>query len=283
MTVQQRRKDIVDLLEDDDRSIDLANRIDHCKRGSCNNCGDLCPVKARSWFREHAEKISNLLTSSAGRQPVLRLRCTKEVWARPRGELAVGQGLAEDVDWHSSGRNVPASLVGIDKALRRALDKMNHPRLVAVGMLDAWYGHDQWEIGASLVIVGAERSALYDALPAGYTIEEVPDVRKAIQNLFLQSRRPKHLPPLDAITKLSRRRRLEYLIWLAGLKANERLFRYGCDRYFNPLTKAAKPVRVKVRKPRPYPHHLTPYMFNNHPWGCLCRACGGPGKHHHRA
>ena len=91
---------------------------------------------------------------------------------------------------------------------------------------------------------------------------------------------PKLMPPLDAAMDISMERQREYLVWLAGLGPNQRLFRYGFDRYFNRLSKVRRPVRPKIKKPRPYPYHLVPYMFNNHPPRCQCRACGGLGKYY---
>jgi hypothetical protein len=53
----------------------------------------------------------------------------------------------------------------------------------------------------------------------------------------------------------------EYYEWRFALPANRCLIRYGCDRYFNKLTK--EPRLIKERKKRPYPEQLVPFMFGN--------------------
>src|SRR2546427_1665728 len=46
------------------------------------------------------------------------------------------------------------------------------------------------------------------------------------------------------------------------LSPDEGLIRYGCDQYFNRLTKSTRPIPVPIpRKRRPYPYHLKRYMF----------------------
>jgi hypothetical protein len=269
------------LLREDACSVELAERIDRCRKGSCDRCGDLCPVKASKWADENITKLVDLLANS-GSEPVLLLRYTRESWSRRSGELALsGLSLYEKQERRAEQELVFANRDGVEKAFRRAFDKLNEPRVVAVGMIDAWYGYKSWKTGGSLIVAGIARSELYNAFPTGdMVIETVSDTRKSLRELFARSRRPKLMPPLDAVEQLPKPRQREYLAWLACMTANERLFRYGCDRYFNRLAKTKKPIRVREKKGHPYPRWLEGHMFNNHPNKCQCRACGGLGKYY---
>ena len=81
-------------------------------------------------------------------------------------------------------------LDGVAKALRRGFDKLNDPKIVAIGMIDAWRGYDKWQLGASLILACVEQSALYDALPGGgLWIEAVTGCfRKMMRVLIARSR-----------------------------------------------------------------------------------------------
>jgi hypothetical protein len=130
-------------------------------------------------------------------------------------------------------------------------------------------------------VAGIAESKLYENFPAGdLNIEPISDVRRSLRRILARSRRPKRMPPLDAVLRMPRQRQQEYYVWLAGVKPNERVFRYGCDRYFNRLNKKRKVPKTKPKKRRPFPYWLEPFWFGHHPHGCLCKACGGPGKNH---
>jgi ferredoxin len=281
MTVERRREKIVGLLRKDARSIEQAERIDHCRKGSCDRCGDLCPVKASKWADENITKLVDLLASS-GSEPVLQLRYTRESWSRRSGELGLpGLSLYEKQERRAKLEPIFTSLDAVVKALRRAFDELNEPNVAAIGMIDAWYGFESWKIGGSLIVAGIAKSALCDAFPAGeMLIEPVSNIRKSVRKLLARSRSPKLMPPLDAVEAMTRQCQREYLAWLAGMMPNERLFRYGYDRYFNRLSKTKRPEKPRKKKGHPYPRWLEPYMFNNHPNTCECRACGGLGKYH---
>jgi len=280
MTVEQRRRKIVRVLEGDDDFVELKNCIDNCRDGDCRECGDLCPVKAANWVKGYVPRIAALLVEVDSKH-LFHVRHTREEWARGNGELASpGLSLYEKQRRRAEGGAVYAGLGGVTKSIRRGLDSLNDPRMVAIGAIDAWRGYDRWLVGGSLIVAGVERSIIYDVLPGGgLLIEPVTDLRKTLRAWFARSRVPKLMPPFDAVLKLSVKQRSEYLGWLAGMEPNQRLFRYGCDRYFNRLPKVRRITRPKVRKPRPYPRQLIPYMFGNHPHNCQCRACGGLGKY----
>jgi hypothetical protein len=58
----------------------------------------------------------------------LEMRLTNERWSHRRGDISSTSDLA------------------IEKYLRRALDNLEQPATAAVGMIDAWYGRQQWEL-----------------------------------------------------------------------------------------------------------------------------------------
>lgn len=283
MTLEQRRQEIVSALGKDANTRELSERIERCKKGRCRRCGDLCPVKASKWADENITKLVDLM-ASPGSEPVLQLHYTRESWSRRSGELGLpGLSLYEKQERRAKHEPVFANRDGVVKALRRAFDKLNEPKVVAIGMIDAWYGYKSWKIGGSLIVAGIAKSALYDAFPAGeMLIEPVSNIRKAVRKLLARSRRPKLMPPLDAVEEMPRSRQQEYFAWLAGMTPNERLFRYGCDGHFNRLLRTKRPEKPRGKKGHPYPRWLEPNMFGNHPNGCECRACGGLGKYHRR-
>lgn len=279
MTVEQRRRKIVDVLKRDAHSAKLAECIDRCLNGKCDRCGDLCPVRARKWADANAATVAGLL-ASLGPEPILQLRYTRETWSRRDGELALSRlSTYQKQKRRAEHEPVFASLVGVEKALRRAFDKPNEPKVMAFGMIDAWQGYESWQIGASLIVAGIEASKLYDNFPAGeMDIKPVSDTRRSLRALLVQCRRAKLMPPLDAVMRMPRRRKQEYFAWLANMEPNARLFLYGCDRYFNRLPKEKRPEKLKQTKGRPNPHWLDGYKFGNHREDCQCRVCCGMGK-----
>jgi hypothetical protein len=280
MTMQQRRRRMVSVLKEDAHLAKLATSIEGCRDGLCHRCGDLCPVKAQKWAERNVTKIVDLLTSLRP-EPVLKLRYTRRIWARNDGELVL-RGLSRDEKFRRWETNDPmlTDEAGVMKALRRAFDKINDPNVFAVGMRDAWYGLKSWEIGVSLIVAGVTESKLREIFPSGYlVIDPISEPRESLRKLLAESRRAKLLPPLTLVARIPKRRQLEYFAWLAGMKPNQRVFRYGCDRYFNRLEKTKRVSQIRPKKPHPFPFWLQHHWFGYHHRGCLCRACGGPGKH----
>jgi hypothetical protein len=244
----------------------VARLISSCSSGDCSECGDVCPVKAARSRRQNLPAIEKLLASRS-HDVIWEVRLTSERWSRARGELGC------------------ASLSAIEKYLRRALDNLGQPATVAVGVMDAWYGGQHWELGAQFLIAGPGKSELFDAFPSGVTlqIKKVRDAAKAANALLVAGHRAKCLPPYDAFEPEPRsRRRGEYYAWLVGCPVGSRLFRYGCDRYFNPLKKSKRRMPVEAKEGHPYPEWLEKHMFGNHPRGCQCIPCGGLGLNKER-
>jgi hypothetical protein len=279
MTVERRRARIVGQLRQEARFSMLAKRINRCRKGLCGRCGDLCPVKAGRWAGGNVPKVVDLLTSR--RPGPFLLRYTRGVWARKDGKLALASpSNGQQLRWATINEPILTSQAGVEKAFRRAFDNLNEPNVVAVGMTDAWYGHERWEIGASLIVAGVAERRLYEVFPDGFlVITPISDVSKLLHKLLADSRRAKRTPVMSLIAGMPKRRQREYFAWLAGMKPNRRLFRYGCDRYFNRLEKTKKVSQTGPEKPHPFPFWLQHHWFGYHHRGCLCRACGGPGKH----
>jgi len=244
----------------------VAQLVSTCTSGQCAECGDVCPLRAARWRRQNLPAIKNLFsTRTSG--VIWEVRFTNDRWSRGRGELS------------------RASLSAIEKYLRRALDNLGQPGTISVGVLDAWYGWQQWELGAQFLIAGPSKSELFDTFPLGAAlrIEKVSDAGNAARALLVAGRRAKSLPPYDALEPEPKsRRRGEYYAWLVGCPVGSRLFRYGCDRYFNALKKSNRQGVAKPKKRHPYPLWLEKHMFGNHRLNCQCVACGGLGLNHVR-
>ena len=181
----------------------------------------------------------------------------RDRWARARDDLA------------------QVSVGAIEKAIRRSLDALRQPSTIAVGIIDTWYGWQRWEVGANLFIAGPIKSELFDTFPSStLQIADVTDLEPAVVALLRSGHTPKRMPPFDADGELpGTKRRGEYYAWLAGLTPGSRIFRYGCDRYFNPLRKTARPVRPNVKRGHPRPIWLEAYQYGSHGMMCKCWIC----------
>jgi hypothetical protein len=169
----------------------VAGLVSACSSGGCTGCGDACPLKAARWRRQNLPSIETLFSTGSS-NTIWKVRLTHERWLRKRGEL--------------SG----ASHLAIEKYLRRALDNLGQPATVAVGVIDAWYGWQQWELGAEFLVAGPRKSELFEAFSFGVTllIEEVEDVGKAAKALLVAAHRAKLLPPYDRNVSMT----LEHLV-----------------------------------------------------------------------
>jgi hypothetical protein len=187
---------------------------------------------------------------------------TREGWQREKGELS------------------EASLGAIEKAIRRALDRLNDASVIAIGVMDAWWGFEDWQLGAQFLVSGPTRSELLDAFSqskdtgGNLEVTAVRDVKAALKELFGGSVKAKKSPRFMAET-IGRKSRGEYYAWLAATKPGERLFRYGCDRYLHPLVKSPRKISLKPKKPHPYPWWLERFMYGTHSQLCDCRICRG--------
>lgn len=199
--------------------------------------------------------------------PLFEFRIKRQEWARRRTHL------------------IGVSLLGIEKGIRRVFDALRAPGTVAVGQMDAWWGAGQWEVGARLLIVGPSEQELRN-IPAHFAKEivEVSDLAKVLGEQLDTLQLPKTLLPLEISNEMpNQKRRVEYYRWLCTLKAGSRVFRYGCNRYFQKLEKKERPVREKPRKKRSLPRCLERFQYGNHPPDCQCIPCGGPGLRYNQS
>jgi hypothetical protein len=257
--------DIIDGLGESSEHEAAVAQLKCCRTGACKTCGDVCTIKALRWKSANYTKITNLFAATNG-APVFEVRIIKPDWARePAGLLGAG-------------------LSGIEKGTRRALDDLCLPETLAVGQMDAWWGSGQWELGTRMLIVGPSKQELYKVLVHfSSEIVAVADVAKVLTEQLDTLHFPKKLLELGASNEFVKRtHRVEYYEWLCILKAGSRIFRYGCNRYWQKLEKKARPVQEKIRKGHPPPRWLERYQYGNHPRGCQCIPCGGPGLHYNR-
>lgn len=255
------QQDIAHQLERTVKYRRLARGIMKCQQGTCDLCGDVCPTRATHTFHLFSNRLKRLFGNDAGvevREFVLR----RSTWCRPKGELS------------------DTSLRSIFKTLRRALDSLERPSLVAVGTVDAWWNFDEWQVGAKVVAAFPAGVDLYRAfdhtreIEGPFRITKVPDAWEAVSRLFMEAQLPKCATAAGCGELPKRSARSDYYAWLAGLAPGSRIFRYGCDRYFNLLKKEARPVqqKIKVGHPDPTPW-LRTWQYHLHDDSCRCWMC----------
>jgi len=256
------QRDIADRLAHKPACRSVAKLIASCQRGECARCGDACPNRAAQWLRDNSKSLHKLFLGSSG-VSVQEFLLSRTTWGRQEGHLA------------------DASLKAVFKSVRRALDSLRDPSLVAVGMIDAWWGPSEWNVGARVFVAVPPDLDLYQAFDSTKNIGgplkilAVPNVDVALKRLFRDAQRAKctQWRADGAVPKRSLRG--EYFAWLAGLKPTARIFRYGCDRYFNKMKKALRPIELKPKRGHTYPRWLEPYMYGSHSMRCECNICRG--------
>jgi hypothetical protein len=256
------QRDIADRLEHRSSFRKVAKVIANCQGGECTRCGDVCPTRASQWYRDNSQSLHRLFRTSGGTS-IRKFDLCRTTWTQDKGHLA------------------DASLEAVFKSLRRALDSLRQPSLVAVGTVDALWGPTEWHIGARVIVAAAPEVDLYRAFDHTKDIEgpleilAVPNVDVALQRLFRESQYAKCSAWSVDNTVPKRSLRGEYYAWLAGLEPNARVFRYGCDRYFNKMKKMLRPIELKPKKRHPNPWWLEIYRYGNHPDQCDCGVCRG--------
>jgi hypothetical protein len=252
--------DIADCLATRPLHRKLARRLARCKTGSnCNQCGDVCPVRAKHDRRNDLARMKRLFRKQAQARHFFLSRNT---WCCGSGNLA------------------DANVKTVFKATRRALNTLQEPSIIAVGMADAYWNLTEWRVGAAVIVAAPASVDIYRAfdrtkdIAGPLEIVSVTDVRAALEELFISSQRAKRgghsederVRPKDKL-------REEYYCWLASMKPGKRVFRYGCDRYLNPLKKRPRRMRLKANKRHPNPFWLEPHQFHPYDSYCQCRWC----------
>jgi hypothetical protein len=251
-TTERRQIDLINRLRG--TQIDIAG-LEDCGPLICGRakCAEGCPFGIRRRRLKEIIATHRLLTTVGG--PVNEVWVARGSWARPVGKL----------------REV--SIGASTKSIRRALDKVSKPGIVAVGMLklsrrigplDVWW----WQPVVHLVVAGAEKADLEQALQTRprrgenlCQVNKVKNVGQLISKVLRRDVRASKQPWFYQLSTTKAQRR-EFYEW--SLHRGERMIRYGCDRYFNALKK--QPRRPKIPKKRPYPKWLESDMFGSKKW-----------------
>ena len=265
--VAQLQQDMLELLKGG--GVDRA-RYDQLASCGAERCG-ADPCMEACWFgtrRRRLREISavySLIQQSEA--PIYEVRALRSTWSRPIGRL----------------RDV--SIAAAKQSLRRAFDRLNMPALVVVGTFKVHAapenGTSQWKGEMHLIVAGADKEELEKVLWRGgnrknldicvrvMPVEHLGQTISRVLRRDLQAwqhpwerfarRFAAHQAGANGILDLAVR-----------LGTGDRLFRYGCNRYFNKLAKP--PRKIRVPKKRPYPAWWQGWMFGNHPYYCMCRA-----------
>jgi hypothetical protein len=270
-TTERRQQDMLRRLErvlsDPGRLAGLAD----CDKNYCGRvkCAELCQFGTRRRRRKEIPAVHRLLNKSAG--PFCEVRVGRGGWAQPVGKLN------------------RVSIAAVKKLNRLALDKLYYPTLIAVGTFKVSVApkHEGggWKNEIHVIVSGAKKAELEKVFSSSRNasgnflrVREVTNLAQAISDVLKRDVQGWRHPYRTEITpdRPKKAQRAEYYKWLLDLSANERVVRYGCDRYFNKLKKKPRLVRVKNPKKRTCPRHLSPYLFGTHPMTCTCVRCMGP-------
>jgi hypothetical protein len=230
------------VLSDPGRLAGLAD----CDKNYCGRvkCAEVCQFGTRRRRLKEISAVYRLLNKSAG--PLYEVRVGRGAWAQPAGNLN------------------RASIAAAKKLNRLALDKLYYPTLIAVGTFKVSVAprHEGggWKCEIHQIVSGAKKAELEKVFstsrPAAgnfLRVKEVTNLGQTISDVLKRGVEGwRH--PYRTETTLDRPKkgqRAEYYEWLLDLSADERMGRYGCDRYFNKLKKKPRVVRVKVPKKRP--------------------------------
>jgi len=245
----------------------LAGRLQRCQTGTCGECGDVCPVRAARFYRDNQAAIRRLFRGSE-LQSTRRLHFSLASWSQEEGQLA------------------KANMGAILKTLRRALNRLREPSIRAVGIVNASWGVDgaRWRLATDAIVSAPSGTDIFRAFDHTKNIivldvRPVPAIATEILSIFREAHSAECLSDsaTGRITLQPNKVRREYYCWLSEVKPGGRIFRYGCDRSFNPLEKKLH-WRPVIKKNRPWPRWLVPYQYGSHPYGCDCRICQG-GRH----
>jgi hypothetical protein len=267
---QQRQTDLIERLEQAHIDSGYTAGFEDCSplnRGKVK-CSEGCAFGMRRRRLEMILPVHRLFTAVG--EPYYEVWLSRTAWARPIKRLG-------DV-------SIPAA----KKLIRRALDKI-FSEVVAVGSFKLSRhltpsGEWRWQPAVHLVVAGAEKEDLAKALSLVehrrdrcdlYQVNKVKNLSELIGDI-LQCDLEGPRPPWLYSPKPTQKQKVRHYFWELRLPRNNRVIRYGCDRYFNRLKKRPRVARPKPAKRRPYPYWLAPCMFGSHPQNCKCVRCNGP-------
>jgi hypothetical protein len=243
-------------------------RLDYCGR---LRCAEACWFGNRHRRLREIRAVERLLQPFDG--PLYEVRIVRGVWARPFGALAT------------------ANIEAARQMNRRALDRLNNPKLVVVGTFKVAVAPEhlgeQWICEIHEIIAGAEYSetdkgklegVFRNKRPSGsfgnVRVKEVDALGPVLRDVLRRNLQCWHHPYIESESwPIKTTQFTEFYAWLLGLDPGARMIRYGCDRNFNKLSKKQRAFCPKVKKGHPYPYWLQSWMFGNHRLKCECRAC----------
>jgi len=222
----------------------------NCDYDRCGKvqCSEVCPFGTRRRRLNEILAAYRLIKNSKG--PVFEVRIVRGVWARQYGRL----------------HNV--SIAAAKQLNRRALDRLNEPKIVAVGTFKVSvapkYMGQLWMCEIHQIIAGAKEEDLEKVFcstrPVPGTqnfarVKEVKNLGQTISNVLKRDLQGWQHPFIEGtVARPKKTQRAEYYEWSLGLHLGVRMIRYGCDRYFNRLAKHQRPLHLKPPKKRPYPY-----------------------------
>lgn len=244
-------------------------KCDATRCGELGDCTEICAFGRERRRLVHSQSIARLL---ANETDLFEVRVSRARWSC---------GL-NDLD--------PITIGAVINLNRRALDKIQES-VVAVGTIKVFASpardeekKEVWRWELHEIVACSSQTLLEQVLlpsrgnlgiDSYVCIRPIHDLTEAIERALssdlVEWRHPRDS---DDLARPPKKWRGEYYRWLLRLNANDRLIRYGCDRYFNRLKKPPR-AGPKPKKPRPYPVQLTPYMYNSHPYNCRCSVCRG--------
>jgi hypothetical protein len=249
---------------DHDRYAGLADcRLDYCGRV---NCLEACPLGA---FRRRLSDIpAALRLLENAREPFYEVRMSRALWSRPFGRLG------------------EAGITAAKQLNRRALDRLYHTDVIAVGTFKVApspsHEEKRWICEIHQVVTGVKKEDLERVLS---TKQFRGEMRTHKLQLFIDYLRVKEFKDLGSVVsevlrcdlsgwqhlweqvlpveRPNKEQRREFYEWLLGLDPRARLICYGCDRQFKKLHKKPRRFTVRATKKRPYPHWLEPHFFGS--------------------
>jgi hypothetical protein len=244
--------------------------LDDCGPNRCGrvNCTGACLFgRWRRWLQQ-IPAVYKLFQQCQG--PLYEVRIIRESWQRPVGKLSAD------------------SIAAAKQLNRRRLDTLYYPTVVAVGTykvsISPRHLGDHWISEIHEIVAGVDKVDLERIFSVSRTLpgfssntfwaKPVTDLGPTISNVLRQDL-PIWQQPYTKETgpRANKAERAEFYAWLLGLSPDDRLIRYGCDKYFNRLAKKPRVYRPKVEKKRPFPFWLIRSQYGKHEYRCHCNIC----------
>lgn len=208
--------------------------LEYCSPNHCGrvNCSEAC------WF-------------GTLRRRVPEVRAIRRLMDQHHG--ALHKVIVWKPSWGSQSAELqPVNISAAKKLISRTLNSLCNVEIVAVGTIQLiTFGYvDRWICEIHLIVAGADQKALETefAIAGPYAsarISKVVDLNEAIDRVTscstLRVQTIDRRPDAAQLT--------EFYKWLLNMKIGARLFRYGCDENFDPITE-----RTITWKPRKLKH-----------------------------